>query len=61
MLHIGNTHVPLCDGVSRRSFLQAGAASTLGLSLPLLHKLQAAGAIDESKAKINASIALVAQ
>ncbi len=58
MLHIGNAHVPLCDGVSRRSFLQAGAASTLGLSLPLLHKLQAAGAVDESKAKIKNCITI---
>ena len=58
MLHIGNTHVPLCDGVSRRSFLQAGSAATLGLSLPLLDTLRAAGAIDESKAKIKNCITI---
>ena len=58
MLHIGNAHVPLCDGVSRRSFLQAGSAATLGLSLPLLDTLRAAAAIDESKAKIKNCITI---
>jgi len=36
MLNIDGPGVRLCDGVSRRSLLQAGAVSALGLSLPLL-------------------------
>jgi len=58
MLHIGNERVPLCSGNSRRSFLQAGAATLAGLSLPGLFRLQAAGAVDESKAKIKNCITL---
>ena len=27
MIHVGQANVPLCDGVSRRSFLQAGATA----------------------------------
>ena len=29
MLHVGNERVPLCSGLSRRSFLQATAASAI--------------------------------
>src|SRR5258708_27399073 len=58
MLHIGNEHLPLCSGVNRRSFLQAGAAAMAGLTLPNLLKLQAAGAVDEKKAKIRNCITL---
>ncbi len=58
MLHIGNVNLPLCDGVSRRSFLQAGAAAMAGLTLPNLLRLQAAGAVNEKKAKIRNCITL---
>ena len=58
MLHVGNERVPLCDGVSRRSFLQAGAAGMAGLSLPTLMEMQAAGAIDYNKSKIKNCITL---
>lgn len=58
MLHIGNEHIPLCSGANRRSFLQVGAAAMAGLSLPNLFRLQAAGAVDERKAKIRNCITL---
>ena len=58
MLHIGNVNLPLCSGVNRRSFLQAGAAAMAGLSLPNLLKLQAAGVVNEKKAKIRNCITL---
>src|SRR5438067_12549258 len=58
MLHIGNANLPLCSGVDRRSFLQAGAAAMAGLTLPNLLKLQAAGAVNEKKAKIRSCITL---
>ena len=58
MLHIGNEHLPLCSGSTRRSFLQVGAAAMAGLSLPNWFNLQAHGAIDEKKAKIRNCITL---
>ena len=41
MIHVGQANVPLCDGVNRRSFLQAGATA-MGLSLPTAMQLEAA-------------------
>ena len=35
MLHIGNERVPVCHGVTRRSFLQAGSAGLAGMTLML--------------------------
>jgi hypothetical protein len=58
MLHIGNQYLPLCSGGTRRSFLQVGAAAMAGLSLPNWFNLQAAGLIDEKKAKIRNCITL---
>src|SRR6266436_5193894 len=58
MLHIGNENLPLCSGASRRSFLQAGAAAMAGLTLPNFLRLQAAGAVNEKKAKIRNCITL---
>lgn len=58
MLHLGNEKVSLCSGVNRRSFLQVGAAGMAGLTLPTLMKLEAAGAVDDSKAKIKNCITL---
>lgn len=48
MLNIGNVKLPLCSGhgVSRRSFLQAGAAGMAGLGLHQLLGLEAAGAVE---------------
>lgn len=56
MLHIGNERVPLCSGVNRRSFLQAGAMA--GLSLPAWFSLKAAGATDPAKSRIRNCITL---
>ena len=47
-----------CRGASRRAFLQAGAATMAGLSLPWLSTLKAAGAVNESAAKIKNVIVL---
>ena len=58
MLHIGNERVPLCSGINRRSFLQAGAAGFAGLSLPAITQLEASGAVDYDKAKIKNCITL---
>jgi hypothetical protein len=57
MIHVGQANVPLCDGVSRRSFLQAGATA-MGLSLPTAMELEAAGAVDPKKQKIKNCITL---
>ena len=58
MLNIGSTRVPVCSGLDRRSFLQAGSATLGGLSLPGLMNLQASGAVDPSKARIKNCITL---
>ena len=58
MLNIGNERVPVCSGLDRRSFLQAGSAMLGGLSLPALMNLQASGAVDASKANIKNCITL---
>src|SRR5580704_18924612 len=58
MLHIGNQYLPLCSGGTRRSFLQVGAAAMAGLTLPNWLSLQAAGAVDEKKAKIRNCISI---
>jgi hypothetical protein len=44
VLNVGNVKVPLCHGLSRRSFLQAGAAGLAGLTLPNLLQQEAAAA-----------------
>lgn len=59
MLHVGHERIPLCSGISRRSFLQAGAAGMAGLSLPNLLRLEAAGAVDYDKAKIRNCITIL--
>ena len=58
MLHIGNERVPLCSGINRRSFLQAGAAGMAGLSLASQSQMEVAGAVDQSKQKIKNCITL---
>ncbi len=54
MLHVGNENVSLCDGhgSTRRSFLQAGSAGLVGLSLPSWMSLEASGAVDQAQQKI---------
>ena len=58
MLHIGNVKVPVCHGVTRRSFLQAGTTGLVGLSLPGTLALEANGAIDAKKSKIRNCITI---
>jgi hypothetical protein len=56
MLNIGSVKVPVCDGVTRRGFLQAGSAGML--SLPGLFGLEARGAVNDSQAKIRNCITI---
>src|SRR5882762_2354236 len=58
MLNVGNVGVPLCQGVTRRSFLRLGSAGMAGLVLPNLIGLEAAGAVNENKAKIKNCITI---
>jgi hypothetical protein len=58
MLNFGSVKVPVCHGVTRRSFLQAGSAGLAGLSLPALVNLREANAIDEGAAKIKNCITI---
>jgi hypothetical protein len=44
MLNVGNVKVPLCEGLSRRSFLQVGTASVASLTLPHLLGMESAAA-----------------
>ena len=58
MLNIGNEKVPLCEGLTRRSFLTVGAAGAGALALPTFFRFQQAGAADGDKAKIRNCITL---
>jgi hypothetical protein len=58
MLNVGNVKVPLCQGLSRRSFLQVGAASLTGMTLPSLLNLEARGAVKDTGAKIRNCITI---
>ena len=53
MFHLtGDGEARTCDGVTRRDFLHAGALGTIGLTLPMLSRLRAAGAQDDGRAAI---------
>lgn len=58
MLHIGNVKVPVCSGVTRRSFLQAGSTGLAGMTLASLTDLEARGAVDLKRAKIRNCITI---
>ncbi|MBC7819516.1 MAG: DUF1501 domain-containing protein [Planctomycetaceae bacterium] len=60
MFHVGNERVPMCSGhgPTRRSFLQAGSAGLMGLSLPAWMSLEASGAVDQSQQKIRNCITI---
>ena len=60
MLQIGHEKVPMCSGhgPTRRSFLQAGSAGLMGLSLPAWMSLEASGAVDQSQQKIRNCITI---
>lgn len=58
MFLIGDVKIPVCHGVTRRSFLEAGSAGIAGLSLPTAMALEAAGAVDSSKEEIRNCITI---
>src|SRR3954471_22975469 len=58
MLNVGREKVRLCEGVSRRSFLQIGSAGLATLSLPTLLKLEAAGGAKERPGTIRNCITI---
>ncbi len=60
MFHLGHERVPMCSGhgPTRRSFLQAGSAGLMGLSLPAWMSLEASGAVDQSQQKIRNCITI---
>jgi hypothetical protein len=58
MLNVGNVKVPVCHGVTRRSFLQAGTAGLGGMVLPNLLGLEAAGAVEYRRDRIRNCITL---
>jgi hypothetical protein len=57
MFSIGNVKLPLCSGVSRRSFLQVGTTALGSMSLSTMNALSAAGAV-RPNAKIKNCITL---
>lgn len=58
MLNVGREKVPLCEGVSRRSFLRIGSAGLATLTLPHLVRLEAAGAVKEGAGRIRNCITI---
>jgi hypothetical protein len=58
MLNVGTEKVPLCQGLSRRSFLHIGSAALAGLTLPNLMRLEAAGQIGERSGRIGNCITI---
>jgi hypothetical protein len=58
MLNVGKEKVPLCHGLSRRSFLQVGTAGLATLALPNLLRLEAAGAVQPRPAQIRNCITI---
>lgn len=58
MLKFGNARVPVCHGLTRRSFLEAGTAGMAGLTLQSMLALEAQGALDVSKSKIRNCITI---
>lgn len=52
MLLVGERHTRTCSGIDRRSFLQVGASTVLGLSLSDLLRARAAGPAGKAKAVI---------
>src|SRR4051812_12697353 len=58
MLNVGREKVRLCEGVSRRSFLQIGSAGLATLSLPTLLKVEAAGGVKEKPGPIRNCITI---
>ncbi|QDU30884.1 hypothetical protein ETAA8_60330 [Anatilimnocola aggregata] len=58
MFNIGEVPVPVCHGVTRRSFLQVGTTGLAGMTLPSLMNLQAQGAVGIGGGKIKNCITI---
>jgi hypothetical protein len=58
MLNVGNVKVPVCHGVTRRSFLQVGTAGLAGMALPSLLRLEQAGAVEPRRDRIRNCITI---
>jgi hypothetical protein len=58
MLNVGKVKVPLCEGLTRRSFLRVGSAGLAGMVLPSLMRLEAAGNAEERPARIRNCITI---
>jgi hypothetical protein len=58
MLNVGKVKVPLCEGLTRRSFLRIGSAGLAGMALPTLLSLEAAGNAEERPAGIRNCITI---
>jgi hypothetical protein len=58
MLNVGSVKVPVCHGLTRRSFLQVGTAGLAGMALPGLMRLEASGAVDGRRARIRNCITI---
>ncbi len=58
MLNVGSVRVPVCHGVTRRSFLQVGTAGLAGAVLPNLLRLESAGAVQPDRARIRNCITI---
>jgi hypothetical protein len=58
MLNVGNVNVPVCSGVTRRSFLQIGSAGLAGMMLPNLLRLEAADSASDRPGNIRNCITI---
>jgi hypothetical protein len=58
MLNVGNVKVPLCSGINRRAFLQAGTAGIASMVLPNLMRLEANGATGDRGNRIRNCITI---
>ena len=58
MLNIGKVNIPVCHGVTRRSFLQIGSAGMAGMMLPNLLRLEANGSVGDRPSNIRNCITI---
>lgn len=58
MFKLGNERVPVCHGLTRRSFLEAGTAGMAGLTLQNVLALEAQGAVQPAKSEIRNCITI---
>src|SRR4051812_37538284 len=58
MLNVGNVKIPVCHGLTRRSFLRLGSAGLAGMALPNLLTLEARGQTGTRPSRIRNCITL---